>query len=148
MTLTVRERILADLYAAIDAVPAVTAYRNRRKPVEAARLPALVLTDGDHGEADRSLTRAEMFELRVAIEGLVRDTTDAAIGPALNALYGQTVAAIMADPTRGGLAHDTIEQGLAVDFDRGEGGQPVASFRLDVTVRYMTRPGDPYTVQG
>ncbi len=145
MTLTVRERILADLFAAIDAVPAVAAFRNRRRPVEPARLPALVVTDGDHGEADRSLTQAEMFELRVSIEGLVRDTTDAAVGPAVNALYGLALAAVMADRTRGGLAHDTVEQGLAVDFDRAEGGQPMAAFRLDLLVRYMTRPGDPYT---
>lgn len=113
MALTIRERVLADVFTTLQAIatggtiPALTiaqVERNRRDPVTS--FPAIVLRDGGHERADEDVTYAARRLMRLDVEIYVKSTQP---GTDLNALYGAVYNALRADFSRGGIAIDTRE---------------------------------------
>lgn len=148
MSLSVREQVLAALFDRLSALkPAAVkeVYRNRRKPIADQNLPALVMQDGGQSVPEELAGYTE-YLLSAEIEGYVKAASDEDLGPAVSALYAATLAALMADRTLGGLAVDMIEGDVGIDLDRDLGSSPAGAFLLTVSVRFWTKPADPYTV--
>lgn len=146
----VREQALAAVHGRLAAVcaPAVpggpTLYRNRRKEVPDAAMPALNQLDGGHDDPAEETLYTE-YPLSVSVEGFVKATADEALGPALSDLHARVVKALLADRTLGGVAVDLVEGGMVADLNHGTGSAPQARFTALFTVRFWTRPGDPFT---
>ena len=151
---SIRERIIAAMAAALDGPEkpeGVTVHRDRTRPIERDKLPAIVLyaaspdvrtreetvRRSDHDTVERTFTA--MVEGRVVVRP--DESPDAAIDP----LYVWTVKALRADPTLGGLAMDVRETGtdiIAAEFDK-----TYAAFGTTFEVVYFTAEDDP-EVQG
>jgi hypothetical protein len=141
MAIPIREQVLAALAARLAAeLPDVAVERNRDSAV--TRYPALVIVDGDQ-TADHSTAGITQYTAQAATEGYAQTSTPAGLGPALNDLYGRTLAASVADPTLGGIAVDVREGEMTVVVERGEGGKPTAGFSL--AIEFFTAPGGPFT---
>lgn len=145
--MTVREQILAAMVAQFEGdathLDGVTIDRMRDAPVRVR--PSLVVLDGPH-TADQSETGAVLYAMDVTIEGHVEAATDAALGPAINDLYGRVLQSIYTDATWGDLAIDTRERSIDVDVGRRDGGGPVGFFSLELEVQFWTAERDPSTV--
>lgn len=146
----VREQVLAAVHGRMAAfcTPAVTGgptlYRNRRKEVPDAAMPALNMLDGGHDDPAEEAAYTE-YPLTVSVDGFVKATADEALGPALSDLHARVVAALLADRTLGGVAVDLTEGGMVSDLNHGTGTSPQAKFTQFFTVRFWTKHGDPYT---
>ncbi len=146
MPTTVREQCLAAFYTVLSGIAGVTTYRNRRREVPHAAMPAFVQVDGGHDEPSDDNSGRTTYQLQVSVEGFVTADTDALLGPALSDHHGKLVSAVLADRTLGGLAIDVREGPMVADLDRSEGSAPAMAFNCTFTVDYWTVPGDPYTV--
>ncbi len=94
------------------------------------------------------------YLLAARIDGLVARASAEQLGPALNALYAQTLAAVLADPTLGGLAMD-VREGVSEDTEDTEGASleievsrepftaPTAAFGLHLSIPYWVPEGSP-----
>lgn len=99
-----------------------------------------VLSDGHAGT---------VYALAVRVDGVVSDPNPEQLGPAISALYGQTLAALLADRTLGGLVCDVAEggqqeeepTGLELDIGREAYSAPVALSGLHLTLRYWQSAG-------
>jgi hypothetical protein len=90
------------------------------------------------------------YALAVRVEGLLTRASSALLGPAVNALYAQALAAVRADQTLGGLCCEVREgaatdegpaPSLEVDVAREPHAGPSAAFGLHLTVRYWRQAG-------
>lgn len=108
----------------------------------------LILVDG----TQRVLEDAHagtLYRLAVRVDGAVTRPTADQLGPAISALYGQTLAALLADRTLGGLAIDVAEggegedepTGLEVDVSREAYTAPAIAMGLHFTVTYFQPAG-------
>lgn len=137
---TIREQCLAAFATALSAMTGVTVERNRSARVTA--FPSAIVLDGGQTPGTAS-TQVTVYTLEVAVEGWAAAATDAALGPAISALYGQIVAAALADPTLGGVAVDVREGGMsAPEIDREEGIGPTAAFEIGFEIDFLTAEGD------
>jgi hypothetical protein len=141
---TIRERVISAVEAAMQTLSGVTVERNR--DTEVSTFPFINVLDGgqDPDYGTHGLTR---YVMTVTLELFVSATTEAGLGPALNALYGQVVQALYADATLAGLTADRTEAALTEpDLSRAEGIGPTMGAALDVTLDYWTPFGDPFTL--
>jgi len=94
------------------------------------------------------------YLLAVRIDGLLSRPTHEHLGPALSALYAQTLAAAVADRTLGGLVidvregqsevtEDTVGSGLEVEIARDPYTAPTATFGLHLSIPYWQSDGAP-----
>src|SRR5215467_2451351 len=107
----------------------------------------LELEDGTNRLVEDRL-EGRLYELDVVVEGAVDRPTAAALGPALNALYARALAALLVDPTLGGLVCDIREGSdagpsfeLAINHRPFAG--PSAAFALHCVVVYWQAEGVP-----
>lgn len=139
-----RALILQSVKAALQAIAGVPDLVVLRNPShEISHFPTLVLIDGGH-----SLDEAEggsVYRLAYTIEGYVAADDGDAAGDALSDLYAKTVSALLADRTRGGAAFDTLEGDLDVELSGVEGVAPHMVFELQMSARYDTEDGNPYS---
>jgi hypothetical protein len=143
-----RESLLLSIVTALNALgkPAGLAiHRSRTRPLTQDALPACVVYvlseqasrgDGPHGYKARRALLVRV-ECRVAVIGADVTPPDAA----LDALTSWTVKAMMADPSWGGLAHNTQE--VSTTWDAEETDAVYAAAAVDFSLDYITAAGDP-----
>lgn len=146
MALTIRERVIAALYARLaeqlvarsDGTPAVAL---RRNPGDPQTQPLAVdLFDGGHEPTVGSDTAHTLYELRVELEVF------AAAGTDLNELYGRVMDAVAIDRTFGGLATDAFEGGLSAPVPGTVEGHPdVVGAELTILIQFWTLDADVRT---
>jgi len=146
--MTVRERCLDALHQQLLASLApqgITVTRNRRRRPDRKSMPAIILIDGGHEpDFEGRATHFWPFRLTAYLEGHVAAGRDEDLGAAASTLYGQTLAAALADTTLGNLAVDIEEAGYAQELVREEGTEAGIVFALNLTIIYATDDGDPY----
>ena len=144
MALSIRERCLAAVATALADV-ATTVARNTDRAFSPDELPAAVVFDGPHAAAE-TFTGVASFSLDVGIELLV---SGEAGGTALNALYADTVAALLADRTLGGVAVDLREVDLGEpEHLTGARAVEIVSATLRVEVLFETAEADRTALPG
>ena len=143
MTLSIRERITAQVVTVLEAaLTDVQVERNRDTAV--GTYPSLIVYTGGQ-RAERLGPGIDEYNLDLVLEGFVAAEDGASGHSALNDLYARAVAALYADPTLGGLAVDVQETALAEELSN-DGSQHVASFILQMDLKYQTAAGDPYSL--
>ena len=150
MATSVREQILAAFHTAVStalpiAIPGSTVERNRSRACPKASNAFVILYDGPQFIISDE-TCATRYNLDVDVEGYARASTDALLGPAVNALYGELVKAALADHTLGGLSVDVQEGNLQDVYIDDEASKPTGAFAMTFTIQYSTAGGDPFTL--
>lgn len=145
MTLAVVERVLQAAQSKLDAIAieGLVVERNRSEAVDC--FPALVLHDGNQ-VANEEQTVFVMRVRTIEVEGFIRVTDKANLGPELNALYAETVKALTSDVSLNGTAVDVAEVELLVVMDPQSDTLHQGQFSLKFDVTYTTKQGDPYTI--
>lgn len=149
MPISIREQVLAAFAVRLATVTApnvpgaITVFRGRRKEVPEGQLPALVMRASPVAAEQLSAAHTRNLE-RVAVVGLVKDTTDVGLDQALVDLGAAVQKAVESDHTLGGVAIDVTlsEADQAAADDEGIGG--VGDTLAVYLIEYWTRPGDPY----
>lgn len=137
---TVREQCLAAFAAALSNMPGVTVERNRTARV--SRFPSVIVLDGGQTPNTAS-TQATFYTLRVSVEAWITASADAGLGPGISGMYGEILAAALADTTLGGVAIDVREGEMSgPDIDREEGIGPTAAFEITFEIDFLTAEGD------
>jgi hypothetical protein len=143
----IRERILQHCATSLAAINGTGAYhlalaritRGQPVPGDLGDLPAAWLEEGDEPisqDTNRLLTR----ELPLSVTVWVR--SEAGDLPTLtNRALADVERAMLADPTRGGLAKATTMIGNAVTRDEAPG--VLGSARVDFSIQYFTAWGNP-----
>ena len=134
------ELAVAALVAALGAVTgiaALTVTRARTDPMTAADAPLIDVMAGQRVVRTRQRGLI-VWTVPATVEGWVTATTDAALGPALNALYAAAIKAIEADKTLGGTTLTLREQRLETVIDRTRGHRPMMAFDLSIELWVQT----------
>lgn len=143
---TIRERVLDAFKTKLDGITGVTGLTvERNRDVRVQEFPMLIMIDGGQ-QANLDNTGFTRYDMNIEVEGHVTASTPGGLGDAVNALYGKTVEAVMADVTLGSLSLDIVEVSMEVEIDRGEGRKPYAAFLVTFQVTYFTEQGDPFTL--
>lgn len=150
-----RERVLAALFAALEAGCQATVQRNRRTPASAGQqgqdgqpddpgdCPCLNVVDGGHTVSYENLGLVG-YTMRVDVDGAVVADSDALIGPVVNDLYAQVLDAAMADPSLGGECINVREASFDVRIAPvEESARPFADFTVGLEIDFDTPDGDP-----
>lgn len=145
--ITAREAIdravLGRLRAALAPVPVE---RNLRETVHASQAPIVSFLEGGH-TADIPDTGDVSYDMELPIEATVAAETDAELGAAINDLYGRVLAALMADPTLGGLCVQLTERSFDPRIAPVEESQePLANFSLTLTAEFRGEGGGPWSM--
>lgn len=146
---TRRETILAAVKVMLDGL-SPTAFRDLAREYTGADLPAVNLLDGGH-ELVTVYSGLRRYEMRPAIEIVVAgDTvTGSDLGAALNAVYGEIMAAVDAEMTRDdGLPPLAVagviridEVGLG-DLERVHAAKPYFGAELELVIEFETAEAD------
>jgi hypothetical protein len=128
--------------AALQASPAVSphVYRARMRVLPQAWTSCTVVRL-EQAEVQRGAGQgvAMVWETRVAVECYARAPATTAPDVAVDALLGQVVARVMADPTLAGAAGDVGLAGISYDFDVDADSTALA------TVTFIVRHATPAT---
>lgn len=136
----VARAVLGRLRAALAPVPVE---RNRRSMVHADEAPVVNFWDAGH-TAEAQDYGETTYNMNLPIEATVAAPSDDALGPAVNDLYIRTLAALMAEPTLGGLCQQLTEGAVDVRIAPSEESDaPLAFFSLDVVAEFHTADGSP-----
>ncbi|MGE0253482.1 MAG: hypothetical protein AB7H93_23605 [Vicinamibacterales bacterium] len=115
MPSTIREQAQAAFTAALEGMggtPAVAVDVNRLAPVLPSQMPCLNVIDGGHEARDLNAGAAD-FDMTITVACAIAEAEGVAQRQAVNALYGRIVAALLADPTLGGVAYDVREVSMS-----------------------------------
>jgi len=136
---SLREQILAALFARLQTIPGATVKREEPLPEKVPAAGLIILRDGDPGEPEVLLSPVlYLWQHRVEIEVIVQQAPAEAANTALDALLSEIGIALAADRTLGGLI-DGMEWGapqtrdLAIDGAAGLKGAVVVA-----TLHYLT----------
>jgi hypothetical protein len=117
VSISVQSRLIAAAVAALNGAGGAVAYRTRMASFSKAQLPAINVlpkeSDPEYNDSD-SIDRRLLIEVRFT--GVAVDEVDAAIDP----IYVAGNAALIADPTLGGLAIKTRERTSKWELEKGE----------------------------
>lgn len=139
---TRRERAIQAVCAALVAGVEATVRRNR-EVVDATEAPFVNVREGGHSPDYENLGLV-MYDMALTLELVTSAPTEDDLGPIANALYGDCLSALMADPTLGGVCIQVREAGYEVVFATAEeSGRPVAEGTLELSVTFITPDGDP-----
>lgn len=139
----IREQIFAAIEAALSA--GTEAQEIERMPSgEPMSFPALHIFDDGQGPDQQTETYATRYQMGLTIEGFVEGSGGGAMHTALNALYADTVAAIMALGDNSALI-EVAEEGDMRTSVVALGSERRLAFSHDFTITYVTRRGDPET---
>jgi hypothetical protein len=129
----------------VSAIVGLTVERARDHAVTPGEAPILmVYADGDRTERER-VVGLGIWSAPVRVEGVVKASTIAGLGPALNDLYGRALEALEADRTLGGAAVRFRETNLSTAVDRERGHRPMMTFDLALEVDVDAAEGDPFS---
>jgi hypothetical protein len=155
---SIREQIVIAIVAALGVAtvtktdgtvvskPAgLSVHRERTRPIEIDSLPAIMVYEDD--DPPKTLAQqvygAPLTEHSLAVALELRAQGSAGVPPdaALDPLYVWAILALGADEKFGGLANG-LEEGRMVWTSR-EGDVPIASAKLNLSIRYRTSRLDP-----
>ncbi len=145
----VRERILKNLVEAIQGASTAFGYaldvkavdRKRRTKYQAHELPAVNVFELRE-QKERGPYGYVTCQLPLLLEITVPDLTRQA--EADNLAMAAVVKAVLADPTRGGLAIDTWE--MNNEPFAGEQNDPTGGMRVGIAIQYRHKEDDPYAL--
>jgi hypothetical protein len=146
---SVRENVLANFFTALQQVPVQLPGTKvlRNYDVEVQEFPAVVLFDGGHVKLPDVSGVDRHDPLRLDVECYVIAATHDGLAAQIDGLYTTVLAAVLADPKRGGLAVDTRETEMSDPvIERVEGQGATAGFVLSFEIEFWTRTNDP-TIQ-
>lgn len=157
---SVRERIVKQIQATLEGITVGNGYGQSMVSVqrfmqggqETSQTPTCVLMEGDDSvdmegplAGSFSLTSRTM-NVSVVVVHQQDDSVDSrSAAEVMNALVADVQKALQVDPTRGGLALDTMEVGLG-ELDAHE-GQPELIQAVAFRIKYRHRRTDP-TIAG
>ncbi len=150
MATTVREQVLVAFHALINAglpgaITGAVVERNRRQPVPEGHPSFVVLLDGPQVVLSDE-TGATRYLLTVEVEGYASAASDAGLGPALNALYGELTRLALSDFSLGNLAVDVREGDMPDVYIDPDAAKPTGAFAMSFEIEYSTATGDPFTL--
>jgi hypothetical protein len=149
MPTSIREQIMVLLVAALNSglsgITGLTVHRERTRPIEIDSLPAIMVyadddvpkTLGQQVYAAPLTERQFSLALECRAQGSSSVSPDAALDPVLV----WAAMTVLANERFGGLASG-VEEGRTVWSSR-EGDVPVASAKLNFTIKYRTSRLDP-----
>jgi hypothetical protein len=141
--LTIREQIMRALKAELETI-GVTCTRAPIADFDMDELPALGLFAGDEESREGPTMNTCIEHMEVTIAGHATGASGEAAETAANELYGQALAAVMADYTHGGLAVNSQKTALMATLNYGADGEaPLAGFELSLDIEYWTLGDDP-----
>lgn len=132
-TFTIREAILAKLQQLLAPVVNGGVYRSREAAIDRKEGVGIVIRPADESpefKADIFAMRDFVVELEIIARGQIPDQV-------ADPFVGAAHAAIMADPTLGGLVARTIEEATKWDFEQADMNA------VSVTIRYKLRYATP-----
>jgi len=147
MGLSVREKALSGLKAALDGITAIAGLavlRNESAAIE--NFPTLIQFDADSSQ--RVAQRAAdvtIYALTVTLEGYVSAAAAGDVGPALSDLYARAWAAAKGAEGSVAAIDEILEGDLDATIVDEEGTAPHAMFVFDVELRFATTPDNPFT---
>jgi hypothetical protein len=105
--MSLREQILAALFARLQVISEPTVRRNEALPQAVPAGGLIILRDGDPGEPDVTLNpRTEFYSHRAEIEAFVTQPAGGGGEAGLDALLAEIGAALAAERNLGGLAEN------------------------------------------
>jgi hypothetical protein len=154
MTKPCRQTIVEAALAKLATIPVqetasgaykeVTVELNRRVPLEETDLPWAGLFEGDETPLN-DFSSMDVYELRLVVQIAARGSGAAAV-EFVNALRAESIKALKADITLGGLAR-WLELSDAGDFLGAETSAETEGAMLAFTVHYATREGNPFAFE-
>lgn len=144
------EQVLAAFATAVEtsveaAIAGSVVERNRSRPVAESHDNFVVLLDGPSRILSDN-TCSTHYEIDVDVVGHARAASDAALGQAVNNLYGEVAKAALADHTLGGLTIDVQESDVIERYVDDEADKPTGSFQMQFNLQFSTAYGDPFTL--
>jgi hypothetical protein len=107
----------------------------------AAKLPGLAIRSGEEEPTDEGPARFVTRAYQVVIEVAIQATQD--LDDQLDAILVEVEQALRTDPSRGGLAIDTIYEATGQpEYDEDQ-GKPVAFLPITYRILYRVREDDP-----
>jgi hypothetical protein len=143
MSTPIVEQIAVALAGVIDSVDGLTCLRPKRVHFvdELTAEGTVVLTQESPEKADATLHTQDWRQpFSVLVIAVDSDAETASIDTRLNALRSDLEKALLADPTLGGLAIDTV-----IDAPTYFGTAAISGIELKLNVHYRTAYADPYT---
>lgn len=136
----IRDRIFAAVVAALQAVGVVVEEMPSGDPDQ---FPCLAIFDrGQRVLQDEGEPASNLYAMGLLIEGYVEGSGGVAVRSAINALYVDTIKALVADETFGGLAQGFAEGDLTIDVAELASVRAVG-FVLDVQIQFFASRIDP-----
>ena len=137
----VREQILAAIKTALATIDGVNVERNRMN--EVGQWPYIVVRGGDMAAEDIDSVSVE-YSMQVEVEIFAQAASGEALESELNRLYGESVLALIADRTFGGLAQDTTEESLSPIMEISGNNRSTGAYLLVMVVQFFTSPASPF----
>jgi len=130
-----RERVLAAVFAALQAVPGATVRRNEALPQVVPAGGLVIMRDGTPGEPDVTLNpRSEYYSHAIDVEAFAPDNDSGVLDDLLRAID----VALSTDDSFGGLVEYLAIGDVEVDAFAGDGAAPMLAARINVIVEYQT----------
>jgi hypothetical protein len=136
--MSLREQILAALFARLQVISEPTVRRNEALPQAVPAGGLIILRDGDPGEPDVTLNpRTEFYSHRAEIEAFVTQPAGGGGEAGLDALLAEIGAALAAERNLGGLAENLYWSAPETSVLSIEGAAPILAARITITIEYL-----------
>jgi hypothetical protein len=136
--MSLREQILAALFARLQVISEPTVRRNEALPQAVPAGGLIILRDGDPSEPDVTLNpRTEFYSHRAEIEAFVTQPAGGGGEAGLDALLAEIGAALAAERNLGGLAENLYWSAPETSVLSIEGAAPILAARITITIEYL-----------
>lgn len=143
MATSIRETALSRFFGLLEGMAGVTVARTPDFNFKPEELPAVAQYTGGHVVVRRN-TLGTTRLIRIKLDCGVAASAPSDLEPAVNDLHSTIVAALMADPTLGGLVDGAIRETEMTDPDfDDENGKPNSRFTLVYEIELTTSETDP-----
>lgn len=151
---TIREKIMKNILASLEAIKSINGYVNTVASVQRFKqsgqavldVPSILIAEGDEdAEYGPHPTMSKRLEVYLAVITRQDEESDSrSAAEVMNSLIGDVVRAMANDFTRGGNALDTIEQGSGpIEVEEG---QPEIGILMRYEIMYRHGRTDPTSV--
>ena len=135
---SIREAVIGALFTNLKSHLAATVRRNEALPERVPEAGLVILRDGDPGEPDITLNpRTAFYSHRVELELFVTRPAAGGGEGLLDVLVADVGAALVPDPSLGGLAENLVVTAPETGVLAVEGAAPVLTARLTIIVGYL-----------
>ena len=140
----VRKQIRDFIVTAVTGLVTTTTnvFPSRVYNIEESKLPALLIYTKDEASGPQTITypRSVQRNLEVVIEGVA--AKNATLDDTLDTIIKEVEVAVIADPTLGGLAKDTMLTPIEIGLT-GDAQNPTGNARMTFTVEYYILENNP-----